>query len=238
MNPTENKKIGQIVAEDYRTAQVFHHYNINFCCAGAKDTIEEACEKGGVAPENVYDDLGRISEQGTQQDNYNTWPIDFLTDYLSSNSHASTRGKIPEIDTYAQKVAKVHGGRHPEMIKVSQLFSEASESILSNFENEENLLFPYIKKITEEKIGEEDRHHGDSAQDLIEMLQKKQVLVEDKVEQIRSLTQDYIIPEDACATYSILLQNLAAFDQDTRKRIHLKSNILFPKTLALEKQIH
>lgn len=235
---TEDKKIGQIVAEDYRTAQVFHHYNINFCCAGAKDTIEEGSKKANVAPEKVYDDLVRITEQGEQQDNYNSWPIDFLTDYLRTNHHQLIRGKIPEIDTYAQKVAKVHGGRHPEMIEVAQLFTEASETILDNFENEEQSLFPYIEKLVKEKIGKNDERHDDSAKDLIEMLQGKQTKVEEKVEQIRKLTNNYVIPEDACATYSILLQNLAVFDEDTRKRIHLKTNILFPKTFEIEKRVN
>ena len=41
-----NKTIGEIVAEDYRTAKIFESYKIDFCCNGNKkfnDVIE--CKK-------------------------------------------------------------------------------------------------------------------------------------------------------------------------------------------------
>ena len=39
-----NKTIGEIVAEDFRTAAIFKKHGIDFCCRGGR-TIEEACEK-------------------------------------------------------------------------------------------------------------------------------------------------------------------------------------------------
>lgn len=36
--------VGQIVAEDYRTAQIFKNHKIDFCCQGNR-SIREAAEK-------------------------------------------------------------------------------------------------------------------------------------------------------------------------------------------------
>lgn len=42
MNITKNSTIGDVVANDYRTAQVFEKAGIDFCCNGNR-SIEEAC---------------------------------------------------------------------------------------------------------------------------------------------------------------------------------------------------
>lgn len=43
MNIQEDQIIGELVANDYRTASVFKKYNIDFCCQGNR-TINDACE--------------------------------------------------------------------------------------------------------------------------------------------------------------------------------------------------
>ena len=42
MNIHENNIIGELVANDYRTASVFKKYGIDFCCQGNR-TIADAC---------------------------------------------------------------------------------------------------------------------------------------------------------------------------------------------------
>ena len=44
MNITENQIIGELVARDYRAAEIFSKYKIDFCCQGDR-TIGQACEK-------------------------------------------------------------------------------------------------------------------------------------------------------------------------------------------------
>ena len=42
-----NKTVGNIVADDYRTAGVFSQLGIDFCCKGNR-TIDEVCAKKGI----------------------------------------------------------------------------------------------------------------------------------------------------------------------------------------------
>ncbi len=46
---------------------------------------------------------------------------------------------------------------------------------------------------------------------------------------IRELSNGFTPPQDACATYRILYQNLAGFEEDLHKHVHLENNILFKK---------
>jgi len=47
--------------------------------------------------------------------------------------------------------------------------------------------------------------------------------------EIRKLSNDFTPPRDACTTYRILYQNLAGFEYDLHKHVHLENNILFRK---------
>jgi regulator of cell morphogenesis and NO signaling len=44
MEISQGQIIGELVAQDYRTASVFKKYGIDFCCQGNR-TIQDACEK-------------------------------------------------------------------------------------------------------------------------------------------------------------------------------------------------
>ncbi len=43
MNNLKDKTVGEIVAEDYRTAQIFKNHKIDFCCKGNR-SIQEVAE--------------------------------------------------------------------------------------------------------------------------------------------------------------------------------------------------
>ena len=61
-------------------------------------------------------------------------------------------------------------------------------------------------------------------------------LVGKNLDEIRLLSKNYALPEDACASYSLLYRMLDEFEEDLHLHIHLENNILFPKALELEKQ--
>lgn len=55
----------------------------------------------------------------------------------------------------------------------------------------------------------------------------------DVMKELRELSNNFTPPEDACATYRILYQNLAGFEEDLHKHVHLENNILFKKAEKL-----
>ena len=57
------------------------------------------------------------------------------------------------------------------------------------------------------------------------------------LESIRSISNNYELPQDACASYGLLFKMLQDFEDDLFTHIHLENNILFPKALELEKTL-
>lgn len=52
MTSFEQKPIGEIVAEDYRTAFVFKQFGLEYCCGGKK-SLAEACSSKKIELEDV-----------------------------------------------------------------------------------------------------------------------------------------------------------------------------------------
>ena len=58
----------------------------------------------------------------------------------------------------------------------------------------------------------------------------------ERFEKISSLTTGFTAPEDACASFRLVLQQLKQFEEALHEHIHLENNIIFPRALELEKK--
>ena len=56
-----------------------------------------------------------------------------------------------------------------------------------------------------------------------------------RFERIAALTGNFSVPEDACPSYRLAMQQLRQFKDALHEHIHLENNIIFPKALAMER---
>ncbi len=61
---------------------------------------------------------------------------------------------------------------------------------------------------------------------------------ESSFRRIAEFSNNYTPPEGACNTYRAFYAKLDEFEQDLHQHVHLENNILFPKALQLEKELH
>lgn len=233
---TLDKTIGEIVADDFRTAAVFKKYGIDFCCKGNR-SIEEATERKKINPEDVYRDLESIGAESNGNIDFNSWPLDLLADYVEKTHHRYIEDKTPALLQFLNKISKVHGERHPELVEVYQLFEESAHDLAAHLKKEELILFPFIKKMIHaqrENLPLENPHFG-TVENPVTMMKHEHSVEGDRFETIRELTNDYQIPTDACSTYQVTFKMLEEFENDLHKHIHIENNILFPKAIELEK---
>ena len=69
--------------------------------------------------------------------------------YIENVHHSYVRESLPIISQYANKVAKVHGHHYAEVVKINDLFHEVADELLLHLQKEEQVLFPYIKKLVD-----------------------------------------------------------------------------------------
>ena len=102
-----DKTIGQIVADDFRTAAIFKKHGIDFCCKGGR-TIEEACDKKGVAPSALINELESLPKGNSNEVDVRDWPLDLLANYIVRIHHQYVRDKTPMLLQFLEKLNREH----------------------------------------------------------------------------------------------------------------------------------
>ncbi len=239
MNEIQEITVGDIVAKDYRTAAIFSKHGIDFCCNGKK-SIENACNEKGIDPQQLKADLDTITNSvpaGNAVTDYNSWPIDLLVDYIEKKHHRYVREQLPVLTGYLDKICKVHGGQHPELLQVQTLFALTADEFPQHMHKEEQMLFPYIRQLVNisEGKGEKTPPPFGAVQNPIHMMKQEHNAEGERFNAIRRLSNNYTVPADGCNTYRTTYALLDAFERDLHLHIHLENNILFPKAIKLEK---
>ena len=233
---TQEKTIGDFVAENFRTAEVFKKYHIDFCCKGGR-TVEEACDKKKVSPEEIYKELEEVANRKSEDIDFNSWPLDLLADYVEKTHHRYVEEKSAMLIPYLNKLCKVHGERHPELFEINELFIGSAQDLAAHMKKEELILFPFIKQMVEaKKKGEAlPAPRFGTVENPVAMMKHEHEAEGERFVKIAELTNNYEFPDDACGTYQVTYRMLEDFQNDLHKHIHLENNILFPKAIAMEK---
>jgi len=239
MNININSVIGDIVAQNYKTAEVFRSYGIDFCCKGNR-TIKDLSESGNFDVEKILNDLEKAQSTGVDfGSEYSTWPLDLLADYIEKKYHRYIEEKIPLINEYLTKVCKVHGQGYNSLYKIHELFSSSSEDLLHHIMKEEKILFPYIRKmVSDERQGFSHKSPAfGSIKNPISMMMEEHMTEGDRFAEIASLSNNYTPPANACNTFLVTYALLQEYEEKLHQHIHLENNILFPNSINFEEKL-
>lgn len=230
--------LSEIVTQNFKAAAVFEKYKLDFCCGGKKP-ISEACREKGLNSSDIYNELKGITETGSRTDNYDEWEADFLIDYIINNHHAYINKMIPVLSAHLQKIASVHGKNHPELLQAADSFGKVYKELRQHMMKEEQILFPFVKQLVAAKRvgGKTEAPYFGTVKNPIRMMEAEHQSAGDEMYEIRTLTNDYYIPDDACDTYRVTMQELKGFEEDLHKHIYLENYILFPKAIDLEQKL-
>jgi len=239
MENLRSKTVGEIVKDDFRAADIFTGYGIDFCCGG-KISVADACVEAKADESAVFGALENLKHQaGAATYDFDSWKLDFLSDYIINTHHQYVKRSIPQILPLAEKVAEVHGANHPETVKINDLFQNLAEELTSHLHKEEMILFPYIKKLVaaEAAGGCDDGACFGTIASPISVMEAEHENAGAILKQMEILSSGYTTPEDACNTFRVLYGKLKEFEADLHVHIHLENNILFPKSIELEQAL-
>jgi regulator of cell morphogenesis and NO signaling len=234
-NRLESPTVGDIVAADFRAAEVFELFGIDFCCGGRR-SFDDACRSAGADPDAVRKVLHATSRPPAERDEVTSWPLDRLIDHIETTHHAYVRRALPSIARHLGKVLEAHGDRHPELVRIGQAFAEMSDELQRHMLKEERVLFPYVRELAERQraaCGRVMNPFG-TVENPIRMMEREHREAAGALQLIRKLTGGYAVPNDGCTTYAVCMAELAQFERDLHLHVHLENNVLFPRAVALE----
>jgi len=240
-NQNENielKTLSEIVTNDFRAAAVFEKYGLDFCCHGNKPLCDAVKEKQ-ISLEIMLTNLAdAFQSNDTSSIDFNNMELDKLVDYIIETHHSFVKEKLPFITELGNKVINAHGENHPEVKEIAEIFRGVKVEFEGHLVKEEMILFPQIKMLAKVKRGEEKyvAPHFGSIANPIRVMEAEHGNAGAAFDAVKKLTQNYIPPADACNTFKVYYAELENFENDLHKHVHLENNILFPKSLILEKE--
>jgi len=233
--------VSEIVTVDYRTADVFRKYDIEYCCGG-KWPLFLACEARGLDVDAIKAELEEatrtINLPGSLQ--FAEWDLDFLADYIIHVHHHYLKKTLPSTRLVVRSFIEEHRKKYPVLTELQLVFDELVAEMIPHLQQEEEIIFPYIKQINHAY------HRNESYAGLLvrtlrkpveDVMQHEHESVTVAIHDMRRLTNNYTPPENACVNHRVCFSKLREIDHDLVQHMHLENNILFPRAIALEKEL-
>ena len=231
----ERATVGEIVAMDFRAGAVFEQFGIDFCCGGRR-SVAEACRQAAADPDAVERALRALPTSARHdEDDVREWPVGRLIDHIVGTHHAYARSAMPTIARYLARLVEVHGARHSELTRIAAAFDQMSVDLTHHMLKEERVLFPYIRELGSTPDGEAPPSPFGTVENPIRMMEREHREAGEEMRLIRELTNGYTPPADGCSTYRVSFAELARFERDLHRHVHLENNVLFPKAVALDR---
>ena len=229
-----NQKIGDIVIQFPNVSDIFKEYKIDFCCGGDRPLITAIKEQGvneAELLEKINGSYEKLKNNIYSKDrNWVEAPLDELVDHIINVHHGYLYDNFQKISELTSKILRVHGEKHPELVRVHKLYNTIRMELEAHLIEEETIQYPAIKEYLRSN-GEADL---DKAINIINQLQDEHTGAGNILKELREITNDYELPANACTTYRLTYSKLQEMEADIFQHIHLESNILFPRLNELK----
>jgi len=233
--------VADIVRNDYRAADIFRKYSIEYCCGG-KFPLHIACQMNGVDEELIVRELEEATQDFNTSNtlNFSDWHIDFLTDYIINVHHQYLRKALPQLMDHVSRFAEGHQKKFGYLEELRNTVSQLNRMLIPHLQQEEEIIFPYIRQIGHAYYNQESY-----ASLLVRTLRKpvEQIMVNEHettyrlIHRMRELTGNYTPPPNACLSHRVTFSKLKEVDSDLVRHLHLENEILFPRAVAMEREL-
>ncbi len=239
MQNLTTKTVREIALEMPVTTRVFEKFKIDYCCGGRK-IFAEACQNVGANPEIVLEKINEVlaTDKNSEFDWLTTATLTEIVDYIEEKHHTFTKYELEHLPILMEKVLRVHGERHPELLELKDLFQTLCDDLHPHLLKEEIVLFPYIRDM-------EFKHTKGltvsfppfgTVNHPVRMMMMEHDTAGDLIRKMREISNDYTLPEGACPSFTGLYHRFEELEKDLHQHIHLENNLLFPKAVELEKK--
>jgi regulator of cell morphogenesis and NO signaling len=149
-------------------------------------------------------------------------PLEALIAHLVEHYHRPLEEDLERLRTLADRVFDVHGAKDPERLRrVVVALIGMEEALSAHLIKEEQVLFPWIAS---------GRSPAPSAP--IRVMQAEHARIDAFLAEIRELTDDFVVPPEACRTWRMLWDGLERLERDLDEHTWLEDEVLFPRALG------
>jgi regulator of cell morphogenesis and NO signaling len=174
--------------------------------------------------------------QSYNQINFNDVSPDELINYIVNKHHGFTKNMLSLTLQHSKTLAKEEEEEASHIYKVVNLLNTTIEQ---HFKDEEEILYPYAKKLLEWKR----TGNGNMIPSInimgnpIKRFIEEHIYLIELLNEIRSIANNYTVVANNRNHMKLLHAELFELEQDIQKQIFLENNILFTKLIDLQNEM-
>lgn len=232
LNPTTTH--AEVASASPSLIRELERLGLDYCCGG-KRSLEAACRQQGLDPVVVVAELSSQPLAAEPAAEWLSLPPAELVEHLEATHHRYLKQELPRLSGLAAKVSRVHGEKHPELIRIAEVLAAIRADLEPHLRKEEEVLFPMIRTLA--SATNRPSFPCGSITNPIALMEHEHTVVGGLLEQLRALTHGYQAPADTCASTRALMAGLAELESDTHQHVHKENNHLFPAVTVLEERL-
>lgn len=241
MQKFNTRTIREIALEMPQTTRIFEEFKIDYCCGGRKP-FAEACQSAGVDPQVVSEKIEQALSGAEKSFGFNVpekKSAADLIDHIVEKHHVFTKIELERLHALMEKVCRKHGAEHPELFDLQANFSTLRDDLIPHMRKEEMVLFPFVKQLEASlrlNLSIAAPPFG-TVQNPVRMMMLEHDTDGEILRQMREISNDYALPDEACPSFTALYFGLQELEKDLHRHIHLENNVLFPQAVTMEEQV-
>lgn len=234
----KNKRIADLVDQNYVHAYVLSHYGIHFYNY-SEETLEQACREKGLKVEQVIRELETSGQTADKDVPLTSFPVDLIIEYLKHSHYLFIKHKLP----YISKLVENFKANDEEFTHIERdlkiVFPLFVEEFIHHIYEEEDTLFDFILtldkairgKFTHALLYQKLERHS------IQKFAIEHEAHDDEMEGIRKITSDYYLRSDSPLHIKVLYNELSELEKSLITHARIENEILFPKGMDLEGRV-
>lgn len=207
-------------------------------CPCGKDGERPSVEKGMLARMVLESQRAPGAVNDASRD-FSQRPLSELIQYIVRTHHDFIREEMPRLHALSERVVAARKWLNPELIELARKLRRLSGDLTFHMSHCENKVFPYIEAL--ERAMREGapvaRMSPEHAESLIEEVMVGHAPAGEMLRQIETDTDGFTLPEDACPDMISLYEGLKELARRRSNHIQLEGYVLFPRALAMEKEV-
>lgn len=238
MNKVQNRKIKDLVSENYLYASVLYFFGIEFYNY-SEDTLEQVCKEKGIPLTMVISDLeGAVKSKVSVDASLIDFPVDLLIEYLKYTHHTFVKKRLPYVAKCLDKL-DLRQVKYPLAKDLKFVFPLFLEDFIRHLYEEEDQLFSYIlslQQVLNQNLNI-NKVYFQMERHTLRDFAIEHSSQEDEMSGLRKITNDYDTSGCENVCMKVILSELKSLDEELKTHAKIEDEILFPKALVLEKQV-
>jgi regulator of cell morphogenesis and NO signaling len=234
----KNKKISQLVDENYVHAYVLYYFGIRFD-EFPEDTLEQTCNRKGLKVDQVVRELENPTHLREADLPLISYPVDLIIEYLKHSHFLFIKHKLPYIARLVDSFKAGHEDYSAVERDLKMVFPLFVEDFIQHIYEEEDTLFRYIKVLERAVKGTfiPTKLYYLIEKHSIQKFAMEHEVHDDEMEGIRRITKDYAVNANSPLHVKVIYNELKEFEKSLITHARIENEILFPKAMALEARV-